>query len=142
MRRLFFALVQSALLFCAAQPVRAEIQPRRFESGRISIDTSTGARCSSTGADRASFTVAGSGSSRSAGSYSSRSDSYTSGSDSRIVAGFSIPFGGSSLGNCNALLEHEVARSRLDLAAQLFEAGALSAEAFAEIAQEIADLIK
>ena len=134
MRRLFFALVQGALLFCAAQPVRAEIQPRQFESGRISVDTSTGARCSSTGADRASFTVAGSNGS---------GTNYNTGSNnSRVVAGISIPFGGPQAGNCNTLLQHEEARSRLDLAAQLFEAGALSAEAFAEIAQEIADLIK
>ena len=58
------------------------------------------------------------------------------------MAGVSIPFGGSSLGNCNALLEHEVARSRLDLAAQLFEAGAIDAEEFKQIADEVAELIR
>lgn len=58
------------------------------------------------------------------------------------MAGISIPFGGQDLGNCNTLLAHEEARSRLELAAQLFEAGALSAEDFADIAKDVADLIQ
>ena len=35
-------------------------------------------------------------------------------------------------------LKHEEARSRLDLAAQLFEAGALTAEEFKAIADDVA----
>lgn len=54
----------------------------------------------------------------------------------------SIPFGGSDQGNCSALLKHEEARSRLDLAAQLFEAGALTPDEFKVIAEDVAALIR
>jgi hypothetical protein len=133
MRRLLIPILQGALLLCSAQSAGAEIRHNRFESGRISIDTATGARCSSTGADRASFTVAGT---------HHDDTSFNAGREARVVAGISIPFGGPSLGNCNTLLEHEEARSRLELAAQLFEAGAIDAEEFKEIAEEVADLVR
>lgn len=46
------------------------------------------------------------------------------------------------MGDCDDLLAHEEGRSRLELAAQLFEVGALSAEEFKAIADDVAKIIK
>lgn len=46
------------------------------------------------------------------------------------------------MGDCSKLLKHEEARSRLELASQLFEAGALSLEEFKAIAEDVASLIR
>lgn len=54
----------------------------------------------------------------------------------------SVPFGGRDQGDCSALLKHEEARSRLELASQLFEAGALTPEQFKAIADDVASLIQ
>lgn len=126
MRRLQLAISSIALLLCTSQSAGAQlIQPQRFEAGRISIDTSTGSRCSSTGRDSASASLVGSGGQE----------------DSRVAAVISIPFGGRDQGNCSTLVKHEEARSRLDLAAQLFEAGAITPKQFEAIAADVAKLV-
>ena len=128
MRRVLLALSSTALLLFAAQPSRAQIlqQPNALGGGRLSIDTATGARCDSSGADRPSISIA-------AGQQFD---------EPALAAIITVPFGGPSLGDCSKLLKHEEARSRLELAAQLFEAGVLSVEEFKAIADDIASLIR
>ena len=120
MRRFLLTIITLPLLFGGAGHAQY-ISPQRFEGGDLSIDSATGARCSSSAADRASASIVASGHE----------------TDSRVAAVISIPFGGNDPGDCSTLLKHEEARSRLDLAAQLFEAGALTPEEFKQIAEEI-----
>ena len=127
MRRLSIAISSLAVLFCTTQSARADyIQTQRFEGDRISIDSQTGAQCSSRAADRANASLIG----------SARDN------DSRVAALITIPFGGTKQGDCSELLKHEEARSRLELAAQLFEAGALEPQEFKAIAEDIASQIR
>lgn len=127
MRHLLLSLGTCALLFAGAQPSRANHvpNPERFSSGRLSVDSSTGGRCDSTGADRPSISVTGG-----------------AGDDPFVGTFITIPFGGPSIGDCTELLRHEEGRSRLELAAQLFEAGAISAQEFKDIAVDVANLIR
>lgn len=125
MCRLQLAISSLALLLCTSQSASAQfIQPQRFEAGRISIDTATGSRCSSTGRDRASASLVGTG-----------------GEEAQVAAVISVPFGGKDQGDCSTLVKHEEARSRLDLAAQLFEAGAITPKQFEAIAADVAKLV-
>ena len=129
MRLLFLTLCAGSILFGTTQPAKAQFisQSQRFESGRVSIDTATGARCSATGADRASASIVGG------------TNDY---GDSSVAAIISVPIGGPQMGDCDDLLAHEEGRSRLELASQLFEVGALSAEEFKQIADDVAEIIK
>ena len=127
MRRLSIAISSIAVLLCSTQSVRAEsFQGQRFEGGQLSIDSSTGTRCSSTERDRANASLVSSANEN----------------DSRVAALITVPFGGSNQGDCSTLLKHEEGRSRLELAAQLFEVGALTPEEFKEIADEVGSLIR
>ena len=120
MRRLLYTIWTLPFLLGSAGHAQW-ISPQRHEAATLSIDSATGARCTSRGADRATVAVAASGHE----------------TDSRVTAMIMIPFGGSDPGDCGELLKHEEARSKLDLAAQLFEAGALTPEEFKQIADKI-----
>ena len=128
MRR-YQSLISSAAVLFGHSWTRSKltIAPTNFEGGSVSVDTSTGARCSSSERDRASLN---------AGAYTAESG------DTASAVMIAIPFGGRDQGDCSQLLKHEEGRSRLELAAQLFEAGALTAEEFKAIADDVASLIR
>ena len=126
MRRLSITLGSLAILLGSAQPSQAQfISPQKHEGAHLSIDSSTGSRCSSRGADRANVALIGS----------------ATNDDNRVTGLITIPFGGRDQGNCSTLVKHEEARSRLELAAQLFEAGAITPKQFEAIAADVAKLV-
>lgn len=56
--------------------------------------------------------------------------------------GFSIPFGGDSLGNCSTLLTYEEAQNKLALAMTLYEAGGLTARELEGVVSSVKSVLK
>ena len=113
--------------------------PGRYDGARLGVQTQRGTNCTSSAPDRASFSVVA--------GYRDRdynygySDGYGfrgSPDNGEFVGGavISVPFGGPDFGDCSKLLELEEARSRLDMATTLFEAGALSTEELKAVADD------
>jgi len=131
LKRTFWSAASAALAILCASPATANgiIAPaRRFDGGRLSVQTQTGSNCSSSSPDRAaiSATAGVRGQDRFSGiNYNSQD----------LLGGVSvtIPFGASQKGDCSKLLKIEEARNSIDLAVTLFEAGAMSADEFKEV---------
>lgn len=110
---------------------------RRFDGGRLSVQTQTGSNCSSSAPDRAGISAATGVKDRAFdGGYGNGSQDLVSG------IAITIPFGGPKFGDCSSLLKLEEARNKIDLAVTLFEAGALSAEEFKAVMEEAKSALK
>ena len=136
-RTLWSAAAASLAVVCASPSwANGIIAPaRRFDGGRLSVQTQTGSNCSSTAPDRAAVSVVA--------GYRDRDYTYTGGYYGNTGSGdfvggvaLTIPFGGPDFEDCNGLLTIEEARNRIDLAVTLFETGAMSADEFEQVMRD------